>query len=208
MPMLQESGAAIRYTANIGGYGSRRSRGRHVEESRQKNATSILLLAEGGAEGMAGINADNAEFARKEFQLLQCKGEALVVGMAIDVGVELRGEEVAVDHVAFELGHVDAVGGEAAHRLVERRGQVAHPENKRGDQRPRPLLGPIRLARQHHETRGVVSLVLDVLAQYIEAVDFGGQPRGNRRRAPVAALGDIARAAGGVGSDDRLWPEL
>ena len=95
--------------------------------------------------------------------------------MAIDVGVELGREEIAVDHVAFELGHVDAVGGEAAERLVERGGQVAHPENKSGDQRSRSLPGPVSLARQHHKARGVVGFVLDILGQNIEAIDFRRQ---------------------------------
>jgi len=44
-------------------------------------------------------------------------------------------------------------------------GQVAHTENKRGDQRGRSLFGPVRLARQHHKARGVVGLVLDILGQ-------------------------------------------
>ena len=70
--------------------------------------------------GWPGIDADDAKFAREEFQFLQREGEPLVLGMAVDVGIELRGEEIAVDHVAFELGHVDAVGGKTAHRLVER----------------------------------------------------------------------------------------
>ena len=117
-------------------------------------------------------------------------------------------KKFAVDHVAFQLGHVDAVGGKAAERLVERGGQVAHPENKSGDQRPRALFGPVRLARQHHEARGVVGLVLDVLGQDIEAIDFCRQARGDRGNGLVAALGDIARAAGGVGCDDRLDAEL
>src|SRR6202011_6173692 len=141
--------------------------------------SSYGLLADGfglgngaGAEQITGIEPDNAEFAREEFQFLQREGEVLVLGMAIDVGVELRGEEIAVDHVAFQLRHVDAVGGEAAHCLVERGGKVAHPENKRGDQRPRSLFGPVRLARQHHKARGVVGLVLDILGQDIEAVDI------------------------------------
>src|SRR4030088_2354202 len=96
-------------------------------------ANSLLLLAERGAERMAGIDPDNPEFAREEFQFLQCKGEIPILGMAVDVGVELRGEEIAVDHVAFQLRHVDAVGRKSAHRLVERGGQVAYPENKSGD---------------------------------------------------------------------------
>src|SRR6185437_17182311 len=107
--------------------------------------------AERLAEGLRGINANDAEFTREEFQFLQRKGEAAIVGMAVDVGVKLRREEFAVDHVAFQLGHVDAVGGEAAERLVERGGQVAHPENKRGDQRTGGLRGPLFLAGQYDE---------------------------------------------------------
>src|SRR6202790_989871 len=111
--------------------------------------TLLRLLAEGRAERMPRIDPDNAKLAREEFQFLQRKGKIAVLGMALDVGVKLRGEEIAVDHVAFELGHVDAVGGKAAHRLVERGGQIAYPEDKGGDQRPRFLFGPVRLTRQH-----------------------------------------------------------
>ncbi len=45
--------------------------------------------------------------------------------MAVDFGQELGGGEAAVDHVAFQLGHVDAVGGEAAEGFVEGGGDVA-----------------------------------------------------------------------------------
>src|SRR6516225_1138456 len=133
--------------------------------SRVRGTRSLQLLAERRAERMARIDADDAEFAREEFQLLQREGEPLVVGMAVDIGVKLRGEEIAVDHVALELGHVDAVGGKAAERLVERGRQIAHPKNKSCDQRPRILLGPFRLARQYDEAGSVVGLVLDVLGQ-------------------------------------------
>src|SRR6202041_2308199 len=108
----------------------------------------LFLLAERRAERMGGIDPDNPEFAREELQFLQRESEILVVGMTIDIGIEFRGEKIAVDHVAFQLGHVDAVGGKTAHRLVERGGKIAYPEYKSGDQRPRPLFGPVRLARQ------------------------------------------------------------
>src|SRR5579871_3928127 len=117
---------------------------------------STLRFRERRTERVRGIDADDAELAREEFQLLQRKGETTVVRMAVDIGIELRGEEIAVDHVALELGHVDAIGGKAAQRLVERSGQVAHPEDEARDQWPRVLLRPLLLARQHHEARGVV----------------------------------------------------
>src|SRR5436305_10985435 len=95
--------------------GSRRKRRRDRDD-----ADKLLgLLAKGRAERMTGIDADDAELAREELQLFQRERQAPVVGVTVDVGVKLRGEEVAVDHVAFELGHVDAVGGEAAQRLVK-----------------------------------------------------------------------------------------
>src|SRR2546430_2823591 len=123
--------------------------------------------------------------------------------MTVDVGIKLRGKELAVDHVAFQLGHIDAVGGKAAERLVKRCGEVAYPENKSGYQRPRTLLGPVRFARQHDEASGVVGLVLDVFDKDVEPVDFGRQPRSDRGNALVAALGDVACAAGGIGRDAR-----
>src|ERR1700751_2801817 len=85
------------------------------------------------AERMAGIDAEDAHLAREEAQLLKGKAQRPVLGMALDIGVELRRGEVPADHVALELGHVDAVGGEAAERLVERGRHVAHVEDEGGD---------------------------------------------------------------------------
>ena len=51
---------------------------------------------------------------------------------------------MAVDHVALQLGHVDAVGGEAAERLVERGRQVADVEDERRDDRPVVAAAPRR----------------------------------------------------------------
>src|ERR1700732_2319012 len=175
---------------------------------RLREAASLRLLAKCRPERMTGIDTDDAEFAREELQLFQRESEVLVVGMAVDIGVELRGEEVAVDHVAFELGHVDAVGGEAPQRLVKRGGEVAHPENKSGDEWPRSLFGPVRLARQYHKARGVVVLVLDVFGQDVEPIDVGRELGGNRRAGLVAALGNVSRASGGIGRNDRLDAEL
>ena len=83
---------------------------------------------------MRGIDPENAHFAREERQLLQRAMQRGIVGVAVDVGEELRGGEFALDHVAFELGHVDAVGRETAKRLVQRGGDVADAEHESGDQ--------------------------------------------------------------------------
>src|SRR5947209_18690943 len=78
----------------------------------------LYLLLEGGPERMRRIDPEDLQLLGEERQLLERQRERAVVWMAFDVGIELRGEEIALDHVALELGHVDAVGGEAAERLV------------------------------------------------------------------------------------------
>ena len=54
------------------------------------------------------------------------------VRMAIHLREELRCRKTAVDHVAFELGHVHAIGGETTQRFVERGRDVAHVEHESG----------------------------------------------------------------------------
>src|SRR6266478_228958 len=87
---------------------------RRFDDGFRGHKALIRLLAKRRPKWMAGIDADDAEFAREELQLLQRECEAPVIGMAVDVGIELGREEIAVDHVALELRHVDAVGGETA----------------------------------------------------------------------------------------------
>src|SRR6185369_11245261 len=100
---------------------------------RVRRIGSGLYFLEGLAERMRRIDAEDRQFLGEERQLLQREHQPAVVGMTLDVGIELGGEEIALDHVAFELGHVDAVGGEAAHRLVKRRRHVLDPEHEGGD---------------------------------------------------------------------------
>jgi hypothetical protein len=67
------------------------------EERCSASGTRLLrLLRKGPAEWMGGINADNAKFAGEEFQFLQRKRKVLVVRVAVDVGIKLRCEEIAV----------------------------------------------------------------------------------------------------------------
>src|SRR5262245_18522861 len=99
-------------------------------------------LLEGRAERMRRIDAKNLHLLGVERELLECEHEAAVFGVAFDIRIELRSEEVALDHIAFELGHIDAVGGKAAERLVERRGHVAHPKQERGNHRAAVARGP------------------------------------------------------------------
>src|ERR1700686_1335319 len=90
----------------------------------------------GGALRRGGIDAQNLHLVREKPQLLERQLQRAVVGMRLDIGVELGRGEAPLDHVAFELGHVDGVGGEPAERLVERGRHVANVEDKGGDRRP------------------------------------------------------------------------
>ena len=69
---------------------------------------------------MAWIDAKNLQRIRPghEFQLFERQFQGTVLRMSLYVCVKLRRGEAAIDHVAFELGHVDAVGGKAAESLV------------------------------------------------------------------------------------------
>ena len=60
------------------------------------------------------------------------------------------------------------------------------------------------LARQDHEARGVVRLVLDVLGEHLQAVDRRRELGRKRRARDVAGLGNVPRGAGRVGCDHRL----
>ena len=66
---------------------------------------------------------------------------------------------------------------------------------------PLPRRRAHRLARQDDEARRVVRLVLDVLAQDVEAVDLGREARGERAALRIAELGDVARRARRIGRD-------
>ena len=68
----------------------------------------------------------------EELELLERQMQAALLGMALDLGIELRLLEARAGQVALELDDVDAVGGEAAQRLVERR----RPRSARGTGTP------------------------------------------------------------------------
>ena len=62
------------------------------------------------------------------------------------------------------------------------------------------------VAGEHDEAGGVVVLVLDVVAQDLEAVDLRGQRRRDRGLRRVRRLGDLAGGAGGVAGDHGVRP--
>src|SRR5258708_15069945 len=105
-----------------------RPMGRDCFASLAMTQTALLSLAQTRAEGMRRVDAQDGELLGEEGELLERELQVGIVRVALDVGVELGREEIALDHVALELGHVDSVGGEAPERLVERGRDIADLE--------------------------------------------------------------------------------
>src|SRR5688572_10091204 len=70
-----------------------------------------------GAERISRVDAEHLHLGGEERQLVERPPDREVVRMPVDLGQELGGGELAADHVALELRHVDAVGGETAERF-------------------------------------------------------------------------------------------
>ena len=124
---------------------------------------------------MRRIDSEDLEFLGKELQLLQRMHQRAIVGVTFDIRIELRSEKVAADHVTLKLRHIDAVSGEAAERFVERGRQVADLEYEGRDHLAVAGLGPALLAREYNEPGGRVRLVLDVLFEDIQPINFRGK---------------------------------
>ena len=128
--------------------------------------------------------------------------------MAFGVDIELRRREAAIDQIGFQLGQVDAVGGETAERLVERGGHAADPEDGGGH------TGTVAGRRHHalagHDQKagGVVLRVLHAFAQDFQTIDLGGQLRADGGDGLVAQLGDGAGGTGGIGMLHRAGTEF
>src|SRR5512145_3417817 len=135
---------------------------------------------------MRVVAAENRQLARKELEFGERALERRIVRMAFDVAIESCRLEVSADQVALELGHVDAVGGEAAERLVQRGRNALDAKDERGQYLPLAPVGVEWPGRKHDEPRGVVLGVFDVLAQRLETVDLAGQRRSDRRARHVA----------------------
>src|SRR6266540_108075 len=159
-------------------------------------------LGDLGAVGVRRVDAEDAELDGEERELLEREGEARVLRVALDVGVELGGEERAAELVALQLRHVHAVGSETAERLVERGRHVANAEHERRDGRAGAADRHAWLARQRQEPGRVVVLVLDVAREDVEPVEPGSGPRRERGDTWIAELGDLPGGAGRVVADD------
>ncbi len=119
--------------------------------------------------------------------------------MALDVGVELRRGELPIHHVALQLDHVHAVRGEAAHRLVERGGDVADAEDEGGLGVRAARRGAGRIAGHDDEAGGVVPLVLDVAGEDVEPVGVSRQRGGEDALRGGGAGGQFGSGPGAVG---------
>ncbi len=73
---------------------------------------------------------------------------------------------------------------------------------KRGQHRAAAGGRHLRLFRQHQEARGVVRGVLDIALQNLEAVNLGGELRGDGRLGEIALRRNRARGPRRVGFDD------
>ncbi len=130
--------------------------------------------------------------------------------MALDVCHEHGGGEFVAHHVAFQPGHVDAVGGEAPQGLVQRGGHVADPEDEAGDCRSgQGLPGrQVLLPGQHHKAGGVGRIILNPRGQHFQSVDLRGERWSQRELARIVPLADLPGGAGGIPGDDRTQPCL
>src|SRR5262252_6336807 len=171
---------------------------------------ALGCLLERLAEPVSGVNAKYLQRfrLRHEFELFQRQFERTLFRVALDIDVKLRRGEAAIDHIAFQLGHVDAVGGEPAQRLVQRRGNVAYLKDKSGDDTLFLAARPFWLARQYDEAGGIVFGVGDVLLENAKTVDFCRQLGRQSRAGDVVSFGDFACGPGSVGRDYRLDAEL
>ena len=121
---------------------------------------------------MRGEHAQMPNLRREEPELLERSLQVHVVRMALDLGIELRRRKRAADLVALQLRHVDAVGRKPAHRLVERRRNVAHAKDKRGHPvRPFGLFRNRRVAAHAPEAAPIVRVGLGFFPQEIQAIN-------------------------------------
>src|ERR1700722_7404462 len=116
---------------------------------------------------MRGVDAQNTHLAGEELEFLQRPCERQVLWVPVDIGEELGGGELAALHVALKLGHIDAIGGEAPERFVERGGHVADAKDEGRHHRSSARRCPAFIPRQHDETGRVVALILDVCGQRV-----------------------------------------
>ena len=160
------------------------------------------------AGGCGGVGTEDTGLGGEEGEFIECAAQRGLIGVTVDVAEELGSGECAAEHVGFEAGHVDAVGREAAERFVEGGRDVADAEDEGGHEAGNGGFGVHWRLGGNVEAGGVVGSVLDVGAEDVETVDFGGQGAGDGGVFGVLPLGDLKSSPGGVGFDDGLCAEF
>jgi hypothetical protein len=148
--------------------------------------------------------AKMTDLAGKEPELFKRSLNRRLIGMTLNLSVELGGVEGAADLVALKLCHIDAICGKTAHRLVQRSRYVADPEYESRDPSLAQLkLSLERLAAHNHKARRIVRSILYIFCKYIKSIHLRSQARRNRRLTRVAQLLYLSRSPGRVCSCPR-----
>ena len=82
---------------------------------------------------MRRIDAQFFQMRGEEANFFQRAVHIAVRRMPLDLDIELGHGEAHIGDIAFQLHHIDAVGGETAQRLVKRSGHAADLEQQAGD---------------------------------------------------------------------------
>ncbi len=153
---------------------------------------------------IGGIGAKHLKPRGEIRQFIQRALHRRILWVALDIRVELRRGERPADHIAFQLGHVDAIRGKTAHRLVQGGGDVAHLKDERGHHAVLASRGAIRFWRHDKKAGGIGAFVLDMPGQHVQPIDLTRQLRGQRRQLWIAHLRHFARGPGGIRTGDTV----
>ena len=126
-----------------------------------------------------------------------------MVWVAFNVSIKHRCTERAFKLIAFELGHVDAIGRKTAQCFVKRRRNIAHFKNEAGHYRTVIGARIHRLASHFQKARGVVVRVLDVSLEDHQPIKLGSKRRGDNAFIHMAGLSKAARRASRIASHFR-----
>ena len=116
-----------------------------------------------------------------------------IIGMAINICQKLRSGKFPFHHIAFQLGHIDAIGGKSTQRFIQSCGDVAHTKHKSRDKRIMTTIRPVCRFRQNDKAGRIMGLVLDIFGQYIKTIDFCCQGRCQRAFCFVQPFGNFPR---------------
>ena len=97
--------------------------------SKTINCSVIFFLP----ERTGGVGAEHVQFVGEKAQFVKSVLKSGTGGVGFYFHVKTGGNEPAVNLIAFQFGEVDAVGGKAAERFVQRGGNRFDPEHAGGE---------------------------------------------------------------------------